>query len=199
MHGIRVTPIFRYPAEHLTKAERAVRPSRRLREFDGPDFALFFACVLPDLEPLTWFASERTLQFPADCDGRSGGPMRIAQEDRRLLSAGVTVTVDQGWILPPGSFADHARFVTDDWGSLYGFTEPPDDWREWMHGRFDGETRRRAAYLDATVDACFLGVDGAYWEFHARVAWLVERVREHLGGVAGLRLERAELAGSAGL
>jgi len=64
MQGLRVVPIFRYPHEYLTKAERAIRPSRRLQHRDGSEFALYFDCVLPDLENLVWLADHDSFDSP---------------------------------------------------------------------------------------------------------------------------------------
>ena len=199
MQGLRVVPIFRYPHEYLTKAERAIRPSRRLRHLDGSEFALYFGCVLPDLEHLVWLADEDSFRFPLDWDDEYEEANRrrawIAQEGNGRS----TVTIDPNWILEPGFVAAYARYVSDDWNSLYGFASAPDDWRGWRRRRFVGEAGERAAFLAATVEVCFFGVDFAYWEFFARDGRFVERVHQGLRGLEGLRLERARLARSVGL
>ena len=194
MHGLRVVPIFRYSHEYLTEVERAIKPNRRLWHIDGSEFALYFDCVLPALERLVWLADEHAFQFPVDWDDQEVSRRRtwIAQEgDGRT-----TVTIDPNWILEPGFVADYARYVNNDWNSLYGFASAPDDWREWMRRRFEGKARERAAFLASTVEVCFFGVDGAYWEFHARDERFVNQVRQSLSRLAGLRLERATLASS---
>ena len=68
MYGLRIRPIFRYPHESLTKAERAIKPSRRLRHSDGSEFALYLVCVLPSLERLVWLADGDAFRFPIDWD-----------------------------------------------------------------------------------------------------------------------------------
>jgi hypothetical protein len=193
MYGIRVVPIFRYPRELLTAAEREIKPSRRLWHVEGSEFALYFESVLPDLGRLVWLADRDAFQFPADWDDDEVARRRtwIAQQGDGCDVA----TVDPNWILEPGFVAAYARYVNDDWNSLYGFATAPDDWRDWMRRRFEGDARERTKFLAATVEVCFLSVDGVYWEFFAQDRHLIERVREGLGKLAGLRLERAELAG----
>jgi hypothetical protein len=200
MHGLRVVPIFRYPPSILTEAERSIKPSRRLLAIDGSDFALYFGGILPALGGLVWLADERAFQFPLDWEDE---PYReVARRRTWIAQQGdghTTLTVDPNWILGPGFVADYARYVNDDWNTLYGFATAPDDWRAWMRRRFEGEAEERAAFLASTLELAFFSVDGAYWEFHATDGRLVERARRDLRGLAGLRLESARLDESIGI
>jgi hypothetical protein len=198
MHGLRVVPIFRYRPESLTDAGRAARPDG-VRRDDASEFALFFGRILPALDHLAWLADENAFRFPPDWGGEYDEVDRRRTWVAQSGDGRSTLTVDPNWILGPGFVSAYARHANDDWNSLYGFTSAPDDWRSWMRRRFDGEPAERAAFLAATVEVCFFSVDGAYWEFFARDARLVERVRQGLDGCGGLRLEGARLADSAGV
>jgi hypothetical protein len=208
MFGLRVVPIFRYPAELLGPGEGPVRPAPRLSAHQGSEFSFYFGGILPRLSWLVWFADEDAFQFPLEWlfneDAGGSDPFRDVEQRRTWIAqqgdrAGTRTVIDPNWILQPGFVQDYARFVSDDWNSLYGFGEPPANWRTWMKGRGRGELAARARFLEATIEVCFFSIDGAYWEVFARDRDLVEQVRQELGGVAGLRLEQAALETSAGV
>ena len=175
----------------------------RVRPRQGSDFAAFFAPLLPRLRGLTWLVDADAFCPPL---GLLTDDELAAFEDRLQWVAAEgdgwhTGCVAPHYVADPEFVADYAAWVHNDWNWLYGFDQPPADWRGWLragHRTGPAWQAERAAFLASTTAVCFFSVDHAYWEFFARDAGLVMAAAS-AAAAGGLMAEPVALAESMGL
>jgi hypothetical protein len=201
MEGVRICPVFRYPKDALRDGEEASLPHEPPIPDDVSDFAFFFRDVLAELDRLIWISGQ-------DNPLRCGAPDALWETLQPVFPLPAPGGCDPVpcWLFPEGFLVAHAGEIRDDWNELFGFSQAPADWQAWFAERLfyvdrhycDGGSledqprainERRARHIESTVQACFLNVDGCYWEFFAKDGHLLDRVRQRCLAIAGLRVE----------
>lgn len=164
------------------------------------DFRTCFRSILPTFDDHCWIVQQGAfLQFPLDwVDASTYDEPRGRHVDGPLgrFDALRLDAADGYESYGPGLLPEFAAGITEDWNELFAFLEPVSSLRDWVARRFGDE---RAEHVAATATACFLNVDAAYWEIHARDAGMIEVVRSDMESEPSVIVQEASLAGSHGL
>lgn len=164
------------------------------------DFRTCFRSILPELAEYCWIVEEGAFgHFPGDwVEASRYDESRDVYVDGPLgrFHALRLDAADGYELYGAGLLPEFAAGISEDWNELFAFVEPVSSLREWVVGRFGD---RRAQHVAATATACFLNVDGAYWEIHARDVRVIEVVRADMGGEPSVMVAEASLGESYGI
>jgi hypothetical protein len=115
----------------------------------------------------------------------------------------ITEKTWRGTLKEYGCFCEHdifpkyAKYVVEDWNSIYAVKELKGAPIDWFKSCF--KSSDRAKFIDSTVSLCFLNIDAAYWEFYSQDERHVKIVSEHASSLNGTRIEKCILSKSSGL
>lgn len=146
--------------------------------------------LLPFLDPFHWYAESvdggAFNAFALDFDDREN--VVKTHEHRLAILDDALVLGESPLLYRPGTMARFAWYMTDDWAVLLGLDATEEEAVRFAHGR-------PSSRIDSPlVDSWAFNVDGGSWEFFSRRRSLVDRLREHLNGLTGVRWEEAELS-----
>lgn len=155
-----------------------------IRVAGQPLFAEIFEPVLTELNGLTWLTGVQAFRCPPAwleesvydhaTDSYVSGPCADLDRDVHLLAEG---NAQYGCYSHADIFPKYASIVEEDWNSIFAFERPVQDPLGWWKGYYDA--KKRAAYV-VDCHACFLSIDGSYWEFYANEPRLQDTLSEHL-------------------
>lgn len=169
MHGIRIQSEFR----ETSPGSR--RPAAVPAGMSA--FAFFFAPILPELASAYWLYESF--------------PFRTWADDSDYMRLVDTVPGEHGCITPDTFLPRYARFVADDWASLFGFSRAPSSAEFLSH--FVANPRDYT-FISERVDLCFFNVDGAWWEFYSQQQEPLDLVAEYASTLSDVRVEAWTLA-----
>ncbi len=141
---------------------------------DGSTFALFFAPILPKLAAIHWLYDT----FPF------GG-----WQDTDCETAIADLPNNDGYIAPDTLLPRFARYVSDDWSSLFGFQSLPD-----IPGMFGHIQPRDYEFISQHVALCIFSIDGAFWDFYAHDETLLSTVQAHASSLPHVQVEQVDFS-----
>lgn len=144
---------------------------------DISSFAYFFAPIFPHLACAHWLYLDNPMLPPfGDVDPD-------AEQAMRAMSS------NYGYIAPNTLLPRYARYVCDDWSSLFGFYHLPD-----AEAVFPCLQTSDRGFMAEQVDLCFFSIDSVFWDFFAQDESLLLAVKEHVSSLAHIRAEAVEFS-----
>lgn len=153
-------------------------PSRR-PPIPGASYPVFFEPIFPEIAKLYWATDEVPMRADA-----------IDTEDyARMLAVPVYSTKEFVCYSPGTHFPRFGAMLADDWMTLLGLAERPDDQTlaRLLHGAPTSAIRNPA------VQIWISNTDGVAWHVWCREDPVVQRLVKHLASFEGVRVEETRL------
>jgi hypothetical protein len=128
--------------------------------YEGSSFAYFFAPILPKIAALHWLY--QSWAFDA---------LDISENVEKMPD-------NDGYIAPDTLLPRFARYVHDDWASLFAFDYYPEAPTIFAHLE-----PRDYPFMERHIPHCFFSIDGAYWDFYSHDQTLLNLVSTHIAAL----------------